>query len=301
VKRQRGFTLIELLVVIAIIAILIALLLPAVQAAREAARRSSCRNNLKQIGLGLHNYHSTHSIFPPGYIANPAINNGGGWGWATMILPEVEQNALFEQLDVRNSVIPVAPTALTQTVIPGYLCPSADSAGMGNLNSRRNNHALSTYVGNMGIADGGAVGTAIHTNFALRLGPDGNKRFYSKGLFYATGVTNIPCRIRDIKDGTSNTFAVGERIWSGSSGDGRAGGIWVGAYEANKAAGIVAPCTSPTHLPNGPNDFAFAGAHPGGVMFLMADGSVNFISESIDAATYENLSTRAGHEVVGEY
>jgi prepilin-type N-terminal cleavage/methylation domain-containing protein/prepilin-type processing-associated H-X9-DG protein len=299
VKRQKGFTLIELLVVIAIIAILIALLLPAVQAAREAARRSSCRNKLKQIGLALHNYHSNVGSFPPGYLYNRMTTNPPGWGWSAMILPQLEQGGLYEELDTNVNTMPVAPTALTRTVLPAYLCPSNDSAGMGNFNNRRNGHALSTYVGNMGAAD--QVNAAHHSHFPLRLGPDGNKRFYSKGMFYSTGATNIPCQIRDIKDGTSNTFAVGERLWSGSAADGYAGGIWAGAYEANKAAGVLAACNTTDRKLNGTNDFAFASPHPGGGNFCMADGAVKFISDSIDGVVYENLATRAGHEVVGEF
>lgn len=140
--NRRGFTLIELLVVIAIIAILIALLLPAVQQAREAARRSQCRNNLKQIGLALHNYHDNYNAFPPGALAmnvttgvayklgdaEPSRSNvGGGWGWSTFILPFIDQAPLYSSLNPNGNNFPLNPTALTRTILPVYICPSEAS------------------------------------------------------------------------------------------------------------------------------------------------------------------------------
>src|SRR5262245_16035146 len=128
-RSRKGFTLIELLVVIAIIAVLIALLLPAVQQAREAARRSQCKNNLKQIGLGLHNYHDTFGVFAPGFISstsNSTTGIGTGWASSAFILPYIDQAPLYNQL---NTLTPINPSDATQlglirTVIGVYQCPS---------------------------------------------------------------------------------------------------------------------------------------------------------------------------------
>src|SRR5258708_2555504 len=124
---RRGFTLIELLVVIAVIGVLVGLLLPAVQQAREAARRMSCRNNLKQIGLALHNYHGSHNVFPPGYVSNfdaSGTDTGPGWGWAAMILPQMEQRPLFDAVNFNTPI--EAPSNQTNRlgVVGGFLCPS---------------------------------------------------------------------------------------------------------------------------------------------------------------------------------
>ncbi|MDQ3331057.1 MAG: DUF1559 domain-containing protein, partial [Planctomycetota bacterium] len=135
VRRRLGFTLIELLVVIAIIAVLIALLLPAVQQAREAARRSQCLNNLKQIGLALHNYHDTHLAFPPGWIGADQVTGAhdvegmNGFGWGTMVLPYVEQNNLYQQFRFPLSIVddvvgPPTNKSLLATKIPVFECPS---------------------------------------------------------------------------------------------------------------------------------------------------------------------------------
>ncbi|MBS0262604.1 MAG: DUF1559 domain-containing protein [Planctomycetes bacterium] len=134
--HRRGFTLIELLVVIAIIAALVALLLPAVQQAREAAPRSQCRNQLKQLGLALQNYHSTHNVFPPGYVAGapyPATSNG--WGWCAQILPQLDGGPLCNSLNFSLPVEHVSNQKLVATSLPYMLCPS-DLTESGQVRSR---------------------------------------------------------------------------------------------------------------------------------------------------------------------
>ncbi len=221
-RTQRGFTLIELLVVIAIIAILIALLLPAVQQAREAARRTQCKNNLKQIGLAMHNYHDTFGTLPPGWIASLGLtfnlstqtgtgtNAEGNWAWSALILPQIEQSNLYSQLqvgpvDVRDSLDNATQRLLLQTPINAFRCPS-DIAPQTNdqrpVRGRAGTSypvATSNYVawnsGSRGFIPGETSGTGATADRA--------------GLF----MMNRATKFRDCTDGLSNTFMVGERAY----------------------------------------------------------------------------------------
>src|SRR5437868_4869579 len=157
-RRPRGFTLIELLVVIAIIAVLIGLLLPAVQKIRETASRTRCANNLKQLGLGLHNYNYTLGTFPPGYRAKGI---GVGWGWGAYLLPFLEQQATYDALGVASKPFGdggtlAAPTPLTQTTLNVFVCPSDTGP---DLNTLKRNHAKSNYRG--------ICGPTLPTNFII--------------------------------------------------------------------------------------------------------------------------------------
>ena len=194
---RSGFTLIELLVVIAIIAILIGLLVPAVQKVREAAARTECANNLKQIGLALHNHHDAYKFFPPGYRAgSPYVDGVGdtapGWGWAALILPYIEQDTLFRQLNFNQ---PVKQSTGIQTLLAAYLCPS----DMTN--------------GSFTVTDGfgGKICSAAPSSYAGCVGGDesGTSDETGMGIFYRNSRT----RIGDVTDGTSNTLLVGERAW----------------------------------------------------------------------------------------
>jgi len=285
-NHRRGFTLVELLVVIAIIGVLVALLLPAVQAAREAARRSSCNNNLKQIGLGLHNYHDINLSLPAGF------HNNHGWGWAASLLPFVEQENLYEAIPITTSMNLGNATILANTrrQVDSYLCPS-DSQPDINDKAPVNSGAtqdigLSNYIGNMG------------TKSNAQTSDLGN------GIFWAKSYV----KFRDITDGTSNTFLVGERDYFNHRGS-----IWAGTSTSATGASnkhYIQSSTETVHgLINGTHINSFGSLHPGGAQFVFCDASVHFISETIDASTnsganmstFQRLGQRNDGLVVGEY
>lgn len=280
--RRRGFTLIELLVVIAIIAILIALLLPAVQQAREAARRSSCKNNLKQIGLAMHNYHDVNTSFPMG--ANSQL-----YSPFVAILPFLEQQNLQNLYDFnRYYADPVNTNAINREV-QIYRCPTM---------------TVPRAVPDTTCNEPGAV-----TSYGASMGTNG---FSSNGMFDGWGGFSNPraVKIRDITDGTTNTILCGEwnyqledYLWSGFSCAAKAGQSrwgshrWGGGYP-----GVALGDTSGAlNVNSAANRLTWRSDHPGGVQILLADGSVRFISENINAGTLDALSTKAGGEVVGEF
>ncbi|QDU61719.1 hypothetical protein Pan216_25810 [Planctomycetes bacterium Pan216] len=273
---RRAFTLVELLVVIAIIGVLVALLLPAVQQAREAARRSQCLGNLKQFGAALHNYLDAHGVFPPGYIYRG--NNNPGWGWGVMLLPHLDQSSLYDRLNVSSEILPASPTPDTTLTLAIFNCPS-DTGGP--LNTRRGGYAKANYVACIGVRN--SIGDAL---------PSGIDEL---GMFYASSST----RLANVSDGTSKTYAVGERWWSGDASTGKAGGIWPGAYTANRSAGTLGSCyDNQDRRLNGTNDFSYGSLHNGGGFFLLADGSVNFVSDAIDGETYEAFATMGSGEII---
>lgn len=314
-SRRSGFTLIELLVVIAIIAVLIALLLPAVQQAREAARRTQCKNNLKQLGLALHNYHDTHRVFPPGGISN-ATTTGNTWcvtnwngftgfsfaPWTVLILPMLDESARYNQLDFSRTFISIADRGQStagnnaEWARPNakYQCPSDP-----NSSSAVNNN---NYFGCQG---GGTATTTdvVCTNAA------GNRWWMKNGILYHNSST----RIQDVIDGTSNTFLVGEtRYQSTQSANnsqyyGWASSDWpmVSFGSPSQVAGASLPINSSNLNPGilGQTTFdvmtrMFGSHHTGGCHFLVADGSVQFISQNIDLLTYQNAGRRADGSVI---
>ncbi|MEZ5941537.1 MAG: DUF1559 domain-containing protein [Planctomycetaceae bacterium] len=327
IQRRKGFTLIELLVVIAIIAVLIALLLPAVQQAREAARRSQCKNNLKQIGLALHNYHDNFKTFPPGRVRNTYSGITSAWytgniAWVPRILPFMDQAPIYNNIDWNRGfgtsgtdghtgVNGTNPTGARRQIIATLRCPSDPGNGSVpwttpsgtkvNGNASNGGFASANYAGCVGAQ------TRLNTN--------------PRGLFGQ----NTRVAIRDITDGTSNTIAVGEVI--------------IGFYrEGVNDSGNRTPCTAGSKDTNtsrqagnswfygyfpqstffntfvGPNakaidcgvnsdrvNQAARSVHSGGTQILLCDGSVRFAGENLDLTTWANLGDKSDGNVVGEF
>lgn len=310
IRFRNGFTLIELLVVIAIIAILVALLLPAVQQAREAARRSSCKNNLKQLGLALHNYHDTHQMFPINYGVNWNMNEGtnDGVSWMTGILPFIEQPALYDTINFNSDLADPVNTAAAQTAISTYLCPSDPLNQKGRLSGRGNAPSSTIAYGvNNYKAVGGSnwnAGDHLAVNcVSCRRNPNSSDIFgASNGLIgRRTGYTvNTPSSsMKDVTDGTSNTFAIGECLpgasylswwWSSNANSGSTGVPLNYYYPPGKYL-----------ITDWPRNYNFASEHKGGGQFCLVDGSVRFVSENIDIALYRGLGTISGSETNGEF
>jgi prepilin-type N-terminal cleavage/methylation domain-containing protein len=284
--RRRGFTLIELLVVIAIIAVLIALLLPAVQQAREAARRTQCKNQIKQLGLALHNYHDTANTLPPGYVTtvpgNPANSTwcrSGGLQyapWTVMILPYLDQAPLYTKFnfnvpfqDASNQM--AAPNNQFMVRLPAYQCPSDPLSGQ--------NPHLNNYFG---VQGGGSAPSCGNSGCS----PANERAHYVTGVLYAGSNINFA----NINDGTSNVFMVGETRYGGAA--------WGASAKQDS-------CTYPRNLagaqesinlhagPGVHDTRGFSSFHVGGCHFLMSDGSVHFVSQNIDLNVYRQLGQRA--------
>jgi prepilin-type N-terminal cleavage/methylation domain-containing protein len=306
---RKGFTLIELLVVIAIIAILIALLLPAVQQAREAARRTQCKNNLKQIGLALHNYHDVHDRFPP---ANITMGNCCGTpshiNWAIAILPFIDQAPLYNQYDSNLTNEDPANASVREQILAAYICPSdlnteqlerpASGPGSGL------DYAPGSYRAVNGTTDGSNLRWADNRG-------DMSNSFIKDNRGVLHHVSDVAgCeKMANIKDGSSNTLMVGEYHTSSQN---RRRTFWAYSYTSysNSTIHIGMPYTLLNDYDkcvslstNGSNvcKRGFGSFHVGGIQFLLADGSVRFISTNIDTNTLGALGTILGGETVGEF
>lgn len=326
-RTQKGFTLIELLVVIAIIAILVALLLPAVQQAREAARRTQCKNNLKQIGLALHNYHDVFSVFPPGRVRNTYEGIVDAWytgniAWQPRILAQMEQGNIYQNIDWNlgrgtsgtdghGGVNGANPGGARRQIIPGFRCPS--DPGTGGV----------PWIRPDGVPVTGAPANAgyAQNNYAAAVGVSTRLTNNPPGLFGQ----NTRRSMRDLTDGSSNTIAVAEivigfyRVATNDSGnntpcvDGakdsgstvQTGNSWFYAYFPQSAFfSSYLPPNGKT-LDCGVNsdrvNVASRSMHTGGVQGLLGDGSVRFVSENIDLATWGRLGDISDGGVLGEF
>jgi prepilin-type N-terminal cleavage/methylation domain-containing protein len=345
---HRGFTLIELLVVIAVIAILVSLLLPAVQQARESARRTQCRNNLKQIGLALHNYHDTHQVFPPAYVGSPVatglaagasfpddnFNGPSGLAWGALLLPALEQAALYQQFDPTLPFWLPQHASAMQVRLTVFLCPSVPGSGegfqlrrytAGNHESPQNPQPYnpdlrlshSHYVTMAGTQGPWARPSQYSLDFSVPEPIPGFGAATIDGAFYR----NSRIRFSDISDGTSNTVFIGEHTSSLSDK------TWVGVAPysvtcerrngqltngCDSGGALVAAHSGPDrhdhpeviiHQPNHPARHAdqLESDHTGGCHCLLGDGSVRFISQYMDAFAWAGLCTRAGGEIAGEF
>jgi prepilin-type N-terminal cleavage/methylation domain-containing protein len=349
-QRSRvGFTLVELLVVIAIIGILVSLLLPAVQAAREAARRMSCQNNLKQLGLAILNYESTHRVIPPAYVTNTREdrvihgvvcadiyrNSHPGWAWGTLLLPQLEQSALYSQIRFNEACWSPGNINAVATKLPAFLCPSASGGSDGFAVLKEVDHRHGTPI----LRDGGSQIRFSHSHYVTNAGihqpwgrdtpycydyeigepipANGNRPARMDGPFFP----NSKMPLRRITDGLTNTIFLGEHssILSHKT--------WVGVVptavtpprldlrpwqsENNGAGCLVGVHSGPDthdhpeviiHAPNNPfgHTDEMWGEHGPGCSISMGDGSVRFASAFIDANVWVAWSTRDGGEVASD-
>lgn len=300
-NERNGFTLVELLVVIAIIGILIGMLLPAVQQVREAARRTTCANNSRQQGLAIMNYESAFQTLPPGWVTgNPMIaNSEPGWGWSAYILPFMEQNNLYNQIDFRLAIDNEFHEHTIETVIPSYQCPSEVADEVVNLadhvehdhdhdDDHDDDHDLRLKDDDH---DHGEELWVSRSNYSGVFGSSeiGDSPLLGNGLFHG----NSRVKMGDITDGTSNTLMIGERINLLGSVS------WVGMcpeVDEPFARIVGAAC----HAPNDPAGHFddFRSYHPQGINVTLGDGSIHFVAQSIDEVVFRQLATRAGAEVV---
>ena len=325
--QRKAFTLVELLVVIAIIGVLVGLLLPAVQAAREAARRMSCQNNLKQLGLAMHTYHDTHKKLPMNWFD---VYGGKNLTVFVGILPYIEQSALFNGIDMtvtKNiTVYPVNGKPVGQHVIPTFQCPSDPAAYLPDPST---GYARASYAPSIGAqwmesAAGCNLATtagAYPSGQGLDSNNDGEDPFNRGNVRSDYGNQNVSgpfgrgyftpysANFRELQDGTSNTILVGE-----VRSDCQLYSPWGWSWPESLWYATTAPINFPTCpnsksfgsapcFSNNSNNwnaiFGFKSLHTGGAQFVFGDGSIRFVTESIDRLTYARLGDKQDGGVVG--
>jgi prepilin-type processing-associated H-X9-DG protein/prepilin-type N-terminal cleavage/methylation domain-containing protein len=313
-RRRGGFTLIELLVSIGIIAMLVALLLPAVQAAREAARRSQCMNNLKQIGLAIHGYVQAVDTLPPGYVSIwdsiDLVEIGPGWGWGSMILPQLEQTPLFNSVNFNLAINDPRNTTAATTRLGIFICPSDNMPDTWTAVN-----GFIRVVHGVVLTSTVPLGDVAGANYVGVYGV-GEPGVDGDGVFFR----NTSVRLAGITDGLSQTLCVGERATSLDRGRGQA--TWVGTVPKSQfwtcgasvgdpdatgpcvseaGSGMVLGHTGENHPPGDPHSDVnqFISRHGKGAHFLYCDGHVAWLGYSINYPSYVAMSTRATGEVIG--
>ncbi|AMV19758.1 DUF1559 domain-containing protein [Planctomyces sp. SH-PL14] len=302
--RKRGFTLIELLVVIAILAVLVAILLPAVQQARQAARRSQCSNNMRQLGLGMHNYHEVSNVLPYGWDTFEG-------SWHCQILPFIDQGALWNKFIWQESGpgnwdSGSANTVACATFVPTFICPSYSGP------SKLTNQGITDRRPVSYRASTGSKAVADESNDITGQTVVAFDEVPQDGMFW--GCSSV--RFADVSDGLSNTIMIGESYTDPQySKDGQGMDFWqfgspqTGGWAPGNTSGgefteFVGSCNGPINARLQPSvhgaimEASFGSYHPGGAFFVIGDGSVKFISENIDIVSYQGMGSRAGNERV---
>lgn len=322
-KGRQGFTLVELLVVIAIIGVMVGLLLPAVQSAREAARRMSCGNNLKQIGLALHNYVDTQKKLPDALFGSTGSLDDDGFTWMVSLLPYIEQQGLYDAINPKGAPGISEDVAIMQRYYPGatriplgetvvatYRCPSS---ALPNIVP-----ATWAFPGSQAVGSPVVPNARPSTGYATTDYKAGGGSCYGDwGLMHKTLENRGGVRFADITDGLSNTIAVGESSYVSPTGGNRVSTppagfndwpVWIASTGSDEVVRINGRTNSPINGQVSPNrmfnvindDCAFSW-HTGGAQFAFADGSVHFISESVEMLTYCHLHDRRDGKVLGEW
>lgn len=315
-QKRAGFTLVELLVVIAIIGILIALLLPAVQAAREAARRSECTNKLKQLALGVHNYHDTFKEFPNCTYDGKYNTSSKGWSWIAKILPYIEQGNLFEDLRITSGNQGSNARRMNETLKSGKLarqtpleslrCPSDITGELApSVANGFNNSAPTSYKGVDGC-NWQWGGFSVYFNYP-NSGGSRHGLDVGNGIFDRLGQYNFNAShssedehngLESVTDGTAFTFMIGESSNSISQHT----GFWGHFNHTTGSCAMPLNYKQSNGKPWGRGDwgrnYSFHSYHPAGANFAMADGSVHFIPNSISLRLYRLLASKQDGQVV---
>ena len=316
-SRRQGFTLVELLVVIAIIGILIGMLLPAVQQVREAARRIQCGNQMRQLSLAMHNFESSNQHFPSGVQTRPGAFDSArrqpGLNWHVLVLPFIEQDPLFTVVndvsDRLSNPRAVYESDVVLEVIPNFICPSCP---MGDLNDVRPAFGDEIFAGKSNYV--GIWGTEVDGNSDYNVLAD-DEDVWDPSTYSGILFINSETGFGEIQDGTSNTFIIAER--DGAPLDGldsqgrpaiRAAATWCATQQAQWSNQCLGPVsrelnyTINTIEVNDPSKWnAISSQHPGGANFGRADGSVQFVNDTIGGDAYEALGTKAGGETNTEF
>jgi len=326
--KRFGFTLVELLVVIAMIGVLVALLLPAVQTAREAARRMQCTNNLKQIGLAIHNYHDVQGRFPCGFVyQTPRLlargdrpNRAPGFSWHTLILPQLEQANLYNSLNFGLGMWQQPNRAIIATPLKVAVCPSATNPVK---NFRIGTSSDPNGYDNPGVAATNYVGVAgSFVQSAYYDQPEPRKN----GIIFE----DANLRFANVIDGSSNTFLAGETIYFGAGSDVGANSFlwdttWYGHFKKDTGGTADSPESvmrsgefrmNPAKVAaDNVKRNTFSSRHPGGANFVMADGSTRYVSETVNhtetpfsgtdlsatAGTFQRLCSRNDGLTIGDF